>query len=145
MENKKYFINVYDTLSERYIDVEVSESVYHACKRDEWLARYKKKRFNKHETVFSGLVGKGEDVSDSFSEFASQSENPEWIYEREETLKILYEAFSKLSKEELCTLIALYYDGKSQRAFADSIGVSHTTVGKRNKRLLEKLREHFSL
>ena len=143
MKKDKYFLNVYDTLSQSYRVIEVSESVYKAYKRDEWLTRYKGKRFRKNETVFSGLIGGSDEGYDSFQEFISEKKNPELSFVRQETRALLYEAIKELTEEELYLIKALYHEGKSQRALAKALGVSAPIIGKRNKYLLDKLKKYF--
>ena len=144
MKKDKYYLNVYDTLSQSYRIIEVSESIYKAYKRDEWLTRYKGKRAKKNETVFSGLTGGSDDVYESFHEFISEKEDPELISVRQETRGLLYEAIKELTEEELYLIKALYYEGKSQRALAKALGVSAPIIGKRNKYLLNKLKKYFT-
>ena len=143
MKKDNYYLNVYDTLSQSYRIIEVSESVYKAYKRDEWLTRYKNKRSQKKEIVISGLISGSSEGYNSFHEFISEKENPELNFVRQETLDLLYEAIKELPEEELLLIKGLYYEGKSQRALAKAIGVSAPTIGNRNKHILDKLKKYF--
>lgn len=53
----------------------------------------------------------------------------------------LHEAIKELSKEEAELIQALFFDGVTERTYAEELNVSQVAIHKRKKKVLEKLRE----
>ena len=58
-------------------------------------------------------------------------------------LKKLPQALSRLNEREQRLILALYIDGRSERAVASELGVSQPAVHKRQVRVLKKLKKFF--
>lgn len=58
-------------------------------------------------------------------------------------LLILQQAMKELDNEEREIIDALYYKDLTTRETGDRINKSHVTVGKKHKKILEKLRKYF--
>lgn len=56
---------------------------------------------------------------------------------------ILQEALKELDEEERQIINGLYYEDLTTRETGGRINKSHVTVGKKHKRILEKLKKHF--
>lgn len=59
------------------------------------------------------------------------------------TLLILQEALKELDEEEKKIITSLYRDNLTTRETGERINKSHVTVGKKHKKILEKLKKHF--
>lgn len=60
------------------------------------------------------------------------------------TLLILQEAMSELNREEQELINDLYYKNLSSRKLGEKLDISHVAVGKRHRKVLEKLKKYFS-
>ena len=60
------------------------------------------------------------------------------------TLLILQEALKELDKEEKEIITGLYYENLTTRETGKRIRKSHVTVGKKHKKILEKLKKYFN-
>lgn len=60
------------------------------------------------------------------------------------TLLILQEALKELDEEEREIIKGLYHDELTTRETGKRINKSHVTVGKKNKKILEKLKKYFN-
>lgn len=58
-------------------------------------------------------------------------------------LLILQEALKELDEEEKQIITGLYYEDLTTRETGGRINKSHVTVGKKHKKILEKLKKHF--
>lgn len=123
--------------------VPVSEEVYRACKRPQWREQKRKKdrkvkkKIVKPPLSYDRLVESGYPIEKHFEPAPS----PEEMVERGQTLELLYSALETLAEEEQALLDALFYEGMTEREYADSIGVSQQAVNKRRRKLLAKLRK----
>lgn len=144
----------------RYIDIDgeqvlVSEEVYLAYKRPEW-AEYKRKEREKRCRDENGnrctkdcrLCSQERTGSDlSLDRFAHEG------FEVADPIDLAELVADKLLLEELCAALeelepddrslidALFYDERTERDYASEIGLSHQSVNKRRKKVIEKLRE----
>ncbi|SPF54693.1 RNA polymerase sigma factor, sigma-70 family (fragment) [Candidatus Desulfosporosinus infrequens] len=57
------------------------------------------------------------------------------------TLKLLYSAFKTLAEEEQALTEALFYEGMTEREYAESIGVSQPAVFHQKRKILAKIRK----
>lgn len=60
------------------------------------------------------------------------------------TLLILQEALKELDEEEREIITSLYHNELTTRETGKRINKSHVTVGKKHKKILEKLKKHFN-
>ena len=72
MSNENYMLSVYNTISCKFEDVEVNETIFHEFRRSGWRIEYNDSRFRDHETTFSDLRGNWE----NFREFLSERDDP---------------------------------------------------------------------
>ncbi len=83
---KKNKVNVYDTVSKRYKEIEVSDKVRLGYNRSKWNIADNDESFYKHETQFSSLIGK-DGAYENFREFVTE----ENIVEKEAIHRMLVE------------------------------------------------------
>ena len=76
-ENKKYTLTVYNTVTHRNEEVEVTHEVYHAYRRTGWGIENNDTSFFAHEIQMSGLIGGEEGAYENFKEFIDTENIPD--------------------------------------------------------------------
>ncbi len=137
--------------------VPVTEEVYHAYKRPQWAENKRNERAKRCRdekgnrcTQDCRLCEKprlGSTLSlDKFSEDGFEVSDPVDISELvadKLLLEQLYIALHELDSDELSLVQALFFGDRSERDYAAEIGISHQAVGKRKKKIIEKLRGYI--
>ncbi len=148
MDNQQRFIEIDGE------QVPVTEEVYHAYKRPQWAESKRNERGKRCRnekgnrcTQDCRLCEKsraGSTLSlDKFSEDGFEAADPVDISELvadKLLLEQLYIALNELDPVELSLVQALFFGDRSERDYAAEIGISHQAVGKRKKKVIEKLR-----
>ena len=142
MEKKFILHNVYNTLTDEYEDVEVSEELYVTYKRTGWGIENNDASFYDHEIQLSGLIGGDNDNYENFHEFVNDENTPEDIVIDAEIKRAVRESVSALDKEEQQLVFALYEEGVSEREYARRTGIPQRTINHRKERILEKIRKN---
>mgnify|MGYP000533001560 CR=1 FL=1 len=65
----KNIVSVYDTITKRYVEIEVSEKIRTYYNRTQWNIDDNNKSFYKHEIQFSALKGNINGELENFQEF----------------------------------------------------------------------------
>lgn len=81
MNNK--VLKVYDTITGKMVDVEVTPEVYREYMRTEWGIKNNNNSFYEHEIQFSALIGGNDDAYENFDEFIQNDD-----YEDTEIIEI---------------------------------------------------------
>lgn len=96
---KKNTVRVYDTISKKVVEVEVSDEIYTYFKRSKWAIENNNRSFYEHEIQFSALIGGHENAFENFREFMT-----DYDVKRETDRKIfierLYNSLKLLSDSE---------------------------------------------
>lgn len=134
--------------------IPVSEEVYRAYKQPLWAEhkRIERAKRCRDENGFRctedcGSCAKTRNGSalslDKFSEdgfdIADQSDIAELVAEKL-LFAELFAAIDDLDPDEKALVDALFFRERTERAYAAEIGISHQAVGKRKKKVIEKLR-----
>ena len=106
---KKYIINVKNTFTDKYENIEVSEEVYTAYMRTGWNIKDNNDSFFKHQIQFSVLLGNLDDAIENFKELMNSKEDIEEIAELNIELKILFKAMKQLSNDELKLISLIFF------------------------------------
>jgi len=138
---KTYTLTVFNTCTSQYEDVEVTREVYNEFRRGEWRIEKNDDKHRANETPFSELIGGDDGAFENFSEFIDNSQNPESIFAECDKIKALYSAMSMLSDLDKQLLQALFFDGLTEREYAELTGVFRNAVHKRKVRILAKLKK----
>ncbi len=138
---KTYTLTVFNTCTSQYEDVEVTREVYNEFRRGEWRIEKNDNKHRANETPFSELIGGDDGAFENFSEFIDNSLNPECIFAEHAKIKALYSAMSMLSDVDKQLLQALFFDGLTEREYAELTGVFRNAVHKRKVRILAKLKK----
>jgi len=118
--------------------VPVSEKVHRAYYKQKWREEYIERVEKKLHLSYDELIESRYLLRRNH--FAS-APSPEELVERKMTLKLLYSAFKTLAEEEQALTEALFYEGMTEREYAESIGVSQPAVFHQKRKILAKIRK----
>lgn len=134
-------LTVFNTCTSRYEDVEVTKDVYDEFRRGEWRIEKNDDKHRANETPFSELVGGDDGAIENFREFIDSRQNPEHIFSERARHAALYSAISEHSDRDKQLLQALFFEGMTEREYAELTGVFRNAVHKRKVRILAKLKK----
>lgn len=137
----KYTLSVFNTCTSKYEDVEVTKEVYDEFHRSEWRIAKNEDKHNANETPFSNLIGSKDGAYENFFEFIDDSLNPEILSIEKMKIEALYTAMRNFSETDYELIQALFFDGLTEREYAELMGVFRNAVHKRKIRILEKLKK----
>ena len=143
MENIKYTINEFNTLTGEYVDIETTEDVYNCYRRTGWNMQKNNQKHTQNTVPFSSLCGPY-DINDNFTVFASEEDNPEQICEAKESKEILLNAIKKLPEKEKIVIELIFFKGLSAKEAGIALGITVRGVYKRKKVAYEKIKKEIS-
>ena len=122
--NKHYILkNIFNTITQKYEDIEVDLHMYNTFQRKNWKELKKQDNILKNEITFSSLKGSVNGSFDNYHEFASYEYNPEKQFEHKENLRIANIAFKKcLTKVQKERYVLYHVMGLSYQEIADLQG-----------------------
>ena len=138
---KTYTLIVFNTCTSQYEKVEATKEVYNEFRRGEWRIEKNDDKHRANETPFSELIGGDDGAFENFGEFIDNSQNPECIFAEQIQIESLYSAMDMLSDLDKQLLQALFFDGMTEREYAERTGVFRNAVHKRKVRILAKLKK----
>ena len=134
---EKKILKVYDTITGKMVDVEVTPEVYREYMRTEWCIKKKDKSFYEHEIQFSALIDGSEGAYENFDEFVQDDD-----YEDDIINKIYLErlpgVMKQLSKDDRELIDLMFYKNMSEEQIAEIQGVSHQYISQKKQRILGK-------
>lgn len=143
-------IQIYDCLTKKVVEIEVTEEVATCYDRTRWNLEDNDQSFRAHQTCFSNLIGGEDDGYENFDEFKRKSVNPleaidEAISEaeKEERIARLPEAIESLKPEHRDVIEALFFKGMTQQEYAKESGIPQKTVSNRKIAALKILKKFF--
>lgn len=135
-----YELTIFNTVTQKYEKVSVSKEVYHAYMRTGWNIKDNNESYYAHEIQLSSLIGGEDGAYENFQEFLEDSEDPEKLHEKQEQIEALHTAIAELTDADQHLVQALFFDGQSEREYADHLGVYRNAVHKRKVRILKQLK-----
>ena len=135
MSEKKYYIHINGT------PIEVTEEVYKAYYQFSNHAEYLEKKDKKKGKVLFSDLDTSETLGEAIIPDNSMSVEDLAIASII-TAKLRY-CISLLPLEDQALIQAVFYNGLSEREYADLIGVSQNAVHKRKRKIIKKLKEFF--
>ncbi|MBQ8348566.1 MAG: sigma-70 family RNA polymerase sigma factor [Ruminococcus sp.] len=135
---KKNTVRVYDTISKKIVEVEVSDEVRTHYNRTQWNIDDNNESFFKHEIQFSALIGGHENAFENFREFMPDYDIEEETYRKIFTER-LYNCLKLLSESERDLIIMLFFENKTERECAEFYGVNQKNINKKKAKILCKL------
>ena len=141
----KYVISVKNTFTGKYEEVEVTREIFEAYRRVGWAEENDDRRFYKHQTTFSCLIGNTDNNFENFHEFVavSMAQDDEEFTE-DDISEMVHNALKSLSEADLKLITDIYFEGKTEKEIAALSNVSQQAIAQRKKRILMKLRIEIS-
>lgn len=141
IEHKKYTLTVYNTVTRRNEEIEVTKEVYHAYCRTGWGIKNNDASFYEHEIQMSGLIGGENGAYENFREFIDAENIPDTIVSKMIESETLRQVLSALADTEKALVEALYFNGLAEREYAKKTGVAPMTLHDRKIRILKKMKK----
>lgn len=135
----KNIVSVYDTITKRYVEIEVSEKIRTYYNRTQWNIDDNNKSFYKHEIQFSALKGNINGELENFKEFRTDDDSVEKCIIRQAEYSELYKCLASLPDDEHSIIIMIYFCGKTEQEVADILHTSQQNVHKKKHRILCRL------
>lgn len=132
--------------------IEVSEEIYQVYMQGDRKMRYFETDLKTERTILAEdgtvqrVIPSREDslerlMDDNARQFSDAGESVEDAVLRKMAEDELHWALEKLTDEEYALVYALFFEGKTERAYAKELGVAQVTVHKKKQRILKKLKE----
>ena len=137
--NGKFTLIVFNTCTQEYEEVIVTEEVYRTYCRTQWNIKDNDQSFFDHEIQTSGMIGSQDGAYENFREFIDAINTPEHIILEQIKKEALYQAISALPAADQALVQGLFFKGQSELDYAREIGVSQPAVHKRKVRILKKI------
>ena len=103
----KNIVSVYDTITKRYVEIEVSEKIRTYYNRTQWNIDDNNKSFYKHEIQFSALKGNINGELENFQEFRTENDDVERRVIQNIKFEKLYSCLNELSEDERRLIFAI--------------------------------------
>lgn len=143
-KNKKYTLMVYNTVTHRNEEIEVTREVYHAYRRTGWGIENNDASFFAHEIQMSGLIGGEDGAYENFKEFIDTENIPDNTVLKIMEIEALQKALSVLSDADNKLVQALFYDGLTEQEYAAQVGISQQMINRKKQRILKLLKKLLS-
>ncbi len=143
----KNIIHVYDTITKKYVDIEVSEEIRAVYNRTGWNVDDNDESFYKHEIQFSSLKGNVDGNFENFHEFQTENNVVESSVINHLESEKLHKCMELLSSQDRKLIELLFFAGKTERECAEIYGISQKNINKKKARILcrlHKLLEKFN-
>ena len=141
----KNIVSVYDTITKRYVEIEVSEKIRTYYNRTQWNIDDNNKSFYKHEIQFSALKGNINGEFENFQEFRTENEDVERRVIQNIKFEKLYSCLNELSEDERRLIFAIYFENKTENEVAYFLHTTQQNINKKKRRILCKLNKLLKL
>ena len=135
----KNIVSVYDTITKRYVEIEVSEKIRTYYNRTQWNIDDNNKSFYKHEIQFSALKGNINGELENFQEFRTENDDVERRVIQNIKFEKLYSCLNELSEDERRLIFAIYFENKTENEVACFLHTTQQNINKKKRRILCKL------
>lgn len=135
----KNIVSVYDTITKRYVEIEVSEKIRTYYNRTQWNIDDNNKSFYKHEIQFSALKGNINGELENFQEFRTENDDVERRVIQNIKCEKLYSCLNELSEDERRLIFAIYFENKTENEVAYFLHTTQQNIHKKKRRILCKL------
>lgn len=135
----KNIVSVYDTITKRYVEIEVSEKIRTYYNRTQWNIDDNNKSFYKHEIQFSALKGNINGELENFQEFRTENDDVERRVIQNIKFEKLYSCLNELSDDERRLIFAIYFENKTENEVAYFLHTTQQNINKKKRRILYKI------
>lgn len=143
IERKNYTLTVYNTLTRKNEEIEVSEEIYQTYRRTAWNIDDNNASFYAHEIQMSSLIGGEDGAYENFREFIDTENTPDVTVLKELEKAALHRIIAQLTESERKLIQAIYFDGLTEREYASLTGLPQKTVNNRKLAILRKLKKQL--
>ena len=112
--NGKFTLIVFNTCTQEYEEVIVTEEVYRTYCRTRWNIKDNDQSFFDHEIQTSGMIGSQDGTYENFREFIDAINTPEHIILEQMKKEALYQAISALPAADQALVQGLFFKGQSE-------------------------------
>ena len=141
----KNIVSVYDTITKRYVEIEVSEKIRTYYNRTQWNIDDNNKSFYKHEIQFSALKGNINGELENFQEFRTENDDVERRVIQNIKCEKLYSCLNELTEDERRLIFAIYFENKTENEVAYFLHTTQQNINKKKHRILCKLNKLLKL
>lgn len=128
----KNIVSVYDTITKRYVEIEVSEKIRTYYNRTQWNIDDNNKSFYKHEIQFSALKGNINGELENFQKFRTENDDVERRVIQNIKFEKLYNCLNELSDDERRLIFAIYFENKKENEVACFLHTTQQNINKKN-------------
>lgn len=141
----KNIVSVYDTITKRYVEIEVSKKIRTYYNRTQWNIDDNNKSFYKHEIQFSALKGNINGEFENFQEFRTENDDVERRVIQNIKFEKLYSCLNELSEDERRLIFAIYFEKKTENEVAYFLHTTQQNINKKKRKILCKLNKLLKL
>jgi len=117
--NGKFTLIVFNTCTQEYEEVIVTEEVYRTYCRTRWNIKDNDQSFFDHEIQTSGMIGSQDGAYENFREFIDAINTPEHIILEQMKKEALYQAISALPAADQALVQGLFFKGQSELDYVE--------------------------
>lgn len=139
--NGKYVLFVFNTCTQKYEEVVVTEEVYRAYHRTAWNIKDNNQSFFDHEIQMSGMIGSQDGAYETFREFVDTADSLDEIVFEQIEKESLYQAISALPAGDQALVQGIFFDGMTEREYAEKMGVYRNAIHEQKIRTIKKLKK----
>ena len=136
--NKKT-IKVYDTISGKKVEIEVSQEIYEEYMRTEWNIHDNNESFYEHEIQFSMLIGGDDGAFENFHEFIADDDPTAGSVLARTAFDEVVKAIAKLKKSDREIIELIYFHEYTEQECAHRLGTTQQNIHKKKKRILANI------
>lgn len=125
---------VYDTITKKYVEIEVDDEVYTNYRQTGWAIKNNDKAFFDHEIQFSMLKGSIDGAFENFHEFVEESPVEKYV-----AVASVKTALNTLPTKDRELIEMLFYKEMTERECAEYYGISQKNINKKKVRILLSL------
>ena len=141
----KNIVSVYDTITKRYVEIEVSEKIRTYYNRTQWNIDDNDKSFYKHEIQFAALKGNIDGELENFHELHTENDAVEKSVIQNIEFGRLYKCLDKLTDDERRLVAMIYFENKTEAECASLLHTTQQNIHKKKRRILCKLNKFIKL
>lgn len=142
---KIYKVSVFNTVTRQMEEVVVSKEVYTVYMQTQWQMtndNRKYRKFNKNISELDQGFDEYFENMDSFVEVCDSNYREK--LSQIEMQQMLHKALKTLPEKDRKLIQALYYEGYTEKTYAEKLGVSQQSVNEIKTRILRDLKKVFS-
>lgn len=123
---------------------EVTEELYREYYKHTRREKYLKERDKAHHVYHYSSLDSDEILGEEMFSYPEDEGVEDQVIHRMQ-LAFMLQCVSELPEEDQLLILALFYQSKTEREYADELGLSQKTVNNLKNRVLEKIRKKMNI